>query len=41
MIGYVQNEEIQKLGESIIKNFKLLRGMIKNTPLTTDNSPLT
>jgi four helix bundle protein len=40
-IGYVQTEEIQALGESIIKTFKLLSGMIKTNLLTTDNSPIT
>jgi four helix bundle protein len=32
-IGYVQNEEIQTLGESIIKTFKLLSGLIRSEPI--------
>ena len=40
-IGYLQEEDVQTLGESIIKTFRLLSGMIKNNPLTTHNSPLT
>ncbi len=31
-IGYVQSEEIQTLGESIIKTFKLLSGLIRSEP---------
>jgi four helix bundle protein len=31
-IGYVQNAEIQTLGESIIKTFKLLSGLIRSEP---------
>ncbi len=36
-IGYFQNEDVQTLGESIVKTFKLFSGMIKQSPLTTDN----